>query len=76
MATSKKTGKDIIKTKPTIFPMGFAIGQVENGMVIIDFIDVFNGQSTIIESIALPQNKAAQLSASLMEIIENGESQD
>jgi hypothetical protein len=78
MSTSnKKTDAEIItKTKPTIFPLGFTVSQVEGSLVVVDFIDRLNGATTILESIALPKERAAQLSAALIEAIENGKSED
>ncbi len=73
---NKKSDNEIMKTKPTIFPLGFSVGQVENSLVIIDFIDVLNGKRTIIESIVLPMEKAEQLSAALIGTIQNEKSED
>lgn len=73
MATSdKKPNPKATKIKPTIFPLGLSISQVESSLIIIDFIDVINGKLTILESVALPPEKAAQLSKALNEVLENG----
>jgi hypothetical protein len=71
-----KTETPTIKTKPTIFPLGFAVSLIEDGSVIIDFVDVLNQAPTILESIALSKEKANALSAALMRAIENGKSED
>lgn len=76
MSNSKQRSKGSIKTKPTIFPLGFTVGLVEDSLVIIDFVDVINGNTTIIESIALPKQKAEQLSQALQEATKNGKSED
>jgi len=69
---SKAQTPEIIKTKPTVFPLGFTVSQVENSFVVIDFIDNLNGRHTIIESVALPLEKANQLSQAITEATENG----
>lgn len=77
--SSKKNPVEIIKaikTKPTIFPLGFSISQVESSLTVIDFIDNINGVMTVIESIAIPKERAAQLSEALMEAIENGKTKN
>ena len=74
--SNKKTGAEVIKTKPTIFPLGFSISQVEGSLIVINFIDNLNRETTIIESIALPKDKAAQLSKALIEAIDNGNLKD
>lgn len=56
----------IRKDKPTIFPLGFGVSDVENGaVVIIDFFDKTLGREgadlQIIESIAITKNKAKEL---------------
>lgn len=66
---TKKSDKNLIKLKPTIFPLGFSVSKVEDSLVIINFADVLNGERTIIESIALPREKAEQLSVALSEAI-------
>lgn len=72
MSTSnKKTDAEVTKLKPTIFPLGFNINQVEGGFVIIDFIDKLNGSTTIIESIALSGEKSKKLAEVLLEISNN-----
>ncbi|WP_155637676.1 hypothetical protein [Burkholderia cepacia] len=78
MSTSpkKKPDPEFVKLKPTMFPLGFAISQVSDGMLILDFIDVINGKSTVIESVALTAGKAAQLSSALVEALENGKSEE
>lgn len=78
MSTSsrKKLDPEVIKLKSTTFPLGFAISQVSDGMLILDFIDVINGKHTVIESIALTAGKAAQLSSALVDALENGKSED
>lgn len=77
MSTSnEKTKIEVIKTKPTIFPLGFFISQVESSLLVINFIDNINGETTILESIALPKERAVQLSEALIEAIENGKSED
>lgn len=76
MASPKKRSDSVMKIKPTIFPLGFSIGQVESSIVIVDFIDEINGIATIVESIALPKEKAAQLSAALADLIENDSPED
>jgi hypothetical protein len=73
--SSKKPSVQPIKTKPTVFPLGFAIGQVESDVIVIDFIDEFNGAQTIIESIALPMNKAAELANALAQATKNGKTE-
>lgn len=77
METSKKipTSK-LVKIKPTVFPLGFSLGKVEGSLIIIDFIDIINGKHTIIESMALPLEKAAQLSTALSDMLENGKSEN
>ena len=73
MSNSKHIDQDpIIKTKPTIFPLGFNLSMIENSLIIIDFMDVINKNNTIIESIALPEQKAQQLSQALLKIIKDG----
>lgn len=80
--SSKKTNSSdrsetpTIKTKPTIFPLGFSVSLVEDGSVIIDFVDVLNAVPTILESIALSKEKAKALSAALVRAIENEKSED
>lgn len=76
MSTSKQKSRNVIKTKPTIFPLGFTVGLVEDSLVIIDFIDEINEKRTILESIALPKQKAEQLSQALLEAIKDGKSED
>lgn len=73
---NKKSDRRLIKTKPTIFPLGFSVSKVEDSLVIIEFVDTLNGENTILESIALPKEKAEHLSAALVEAIKNGESED
>ena len=51
--------------------MGFAIGQVEEDFIVIEFIDSFDGVTTIIESIALPKSKASQLANALTKALES-----
>lgn len=74
--SSKKTDATIIKTKPTIFPLGFSVSLVDGSLVVIDFIDELNGMATILESIALPKDKAAQLSEALIGAIESEKSEN
>lgn len=73
---TKKSSKNLMKTKPTIFPLGFAVGKVENSAIVVEFFDVLNGEHTIIESIAMPFEKAMQLSITLKEAIEHAEDED
>jgi hypothetical protein len=73
---SVKAEKSMIKNKPTIFPLGFSVGLVENGPVIVDFVDVLNGVPTIIESIALSREKAEALASAIMEAVENEEAEN
>lgn len=74
--TTKPTDQQIIKTKPTIFPLGFAIAQIEKSFVVIDFVDQLDGRTVVLESIALPAERAAQLSQALKDSLENGDSED
>lgn len=67
----KSNNQSIIKTKPTIFPLGFAITRVEKSCVIIEFIDRVNGKTTVIESIALPNERANELSQAIKESLED-----
>ena len=75
MAKTKKSNPDnegtLVKLKPSILPMGFAIGQVEEDFIVIEFIDSFDGVTTIIESIALPKSKASQLANALTKALES-----
>jgi hypothetical protein len=73
---TKKSDKKLIKLKPTIFPLGFSVSKVEDSLIIINFADEINGQRTIIESIALPKEKAEQLAAALSDAIKNDEKDD
>lgn len=66
-SAAKNQAPEIIKTQPTVFPLGFSVSQVENSLVVVDFIDILNGRHTIIKSIALPLEKANQLSEALAE---------
>ncbi len=74
--SSKKQDHKTIKLKPTIFPLGFTISQVEESFVIVDFIDLINGEPTILESIALPTDKAVQLATALTEAVKNDSAED
>lgn len=76
--TSKpaKSEKTIIKNKPTVFPLGFTVGLVESGPIIVDFVDILNGVPTIIESIALSKEKAEALASAIMEIVQNEETEN
>ena len=73
---SLKSDVSVLKTKPTIFPLGFSVSLVDDGSVLVDFVDVLNGVPTIIESIALSNEKAMALSSALIKIVENEESED
>lgn len=77
MSTPKQKSKEnIVKTKPTIFPLGFTIGVIEDDLVIIDFMDVINEKRTILESIVLSKQKAEQLSQALQDAIRDEKSED
>lgn len=65
-----KNQKQPIKTKPTIIPMAFSIGAMDNDLIVIDFKDVINGEEQILESIAMTKNKALRLSEGLREAID------
>jgi hypothetical protein len=73
---NKKSDKKLIKLKPTIFPLGFSVSKVEDSLIIINFADEINGEKTIIESIAMPKEKAAQLATALSDAIKNDEKDD
>lgn len=60
---------DLVKSKPSIMPMGFAVGDVEDALIVIDFIDVLSGKPSIIESIVMPRSKALQLSKALAKAV-------
>lgn len=76
MAKLKKQPlESLIKSKPTILPMGFAVGQVEDELIVIDFIDEFSGQPAIIESIAMPKSKAMRLSNALAKAVKGEDEQ-
>lgn len=74
--TIKPINQQIVKTKPTIFPLGFAITQVEKSFVVIDFVDQLDGRTVVLESIALPTERAAQLSQALKDALEDDNSED
>ncbi len=70
MANPKTPQTDeLFKTKPSMMPMGFAVGEVEDALIVIDFIDVLSGRPTIIESVVMPKSKALQLSESLAKAV-------
>lgn len=73
---TKKSDKKLIKLKPTIFPLGFSVSKVEDSLIIINFADEINGERTIIESIAMPKEKAEQLATALSDAIKNDEKDD
>mgnify|MGYP000890596036 FL=1 len=52
-----KNHEQTIKTKPTIVPMAFAIGAMDNDLIVIDFKDELNGEEQILESIAMTTKK-------------------
>ncbi|MEI2771870.1 MAG: hypothetical protein ABTR54_07930 [Candidatus Competibacter sp.] len=74
--SNRKSDDMVIKLKPTIFPLGFTVSQVEKSLVIVDFIDIISGKPTVLESIALPIEKAHQLSSALTEALKNDSSED
>ena len=43
-----KNHEQTIKTKPTIVPMAFAIGAMDNDLIVIDFKDELNGEEHVI----------------------------
>ena len=65
-----KNQKQPIKTKPTIIPMAFSIGAMDNDLIVIDFKDELNGEEQILESIAMTTKKALRLSEGLKEAVD------
>lgn len=58
----------IKKLKPAIFPMGFSLSLVGTDIIVVDFIDIIGGEMTVVESIAMPKQKADQLARAINEI--------
>ncbi|MBS1169992.1 MAG: hypothetical protein H6R01_910 [Burkholderiaceae bacterium] len=70
----QNSDKPAIKVKPTIFPLGFSVVLVDEGSIIVEFLDTLNGVTTIIESVALPKEKAKALASALAGAIDDEES--
>lgn len=72
--TSKRN--EYKKMKSTILPMGFAVGLIDDDLVIVDFLDELNQEKVIAESIVLTKSKAKELVKSLNKIINNDEKEN
>ncbi|MCP4346567.1 MAG: hypothetical protein GY795_13705 [Desulfobacterales bacterium] len=60
----------------TLFPIGFGVSKVEDGIVVLNFIDIIdieNNDYEIISSIAMSEEKAKTLIKSLNEAINGNE---
>lgn len=66
---ANKNMAKIRKTKPTIFPFGFGIAHVEESFIVVDFLDENDGESIVIESIAMPKERALELAKALQDIL-------
>lgn len=58
------------KNEPTFFPMGYGIRSLDNGIVVLDFIDNYEKDiNTIISSVALPKEQAKELAEKILKLI-------
>lgn len=48
--------------------MGFSLSLVGTDIIVVDFIDIIGGEMTVVESIAMPKQKADQLARAINEI--------
>lgn len=64
----------IKKNNPTIFPLGFFVGELDGEIVVIEFIDTTqDNEVSIINSFALTVKKARELSEALISACDNND---
>lgn len=55
------------KNHPTIFPLGFSVGKLDSDILVVEFVDSnSSNELTIINSFALTEKKAKELSEALL----------
>lgn len=64
---SSESSSQAIRLKPSIFPIGFSVAQVGSSTLLIDFLDHINGKTTVIESVAVPADRARDLARAILE---------
>ena len=58
------------KLKTSILPFGFSVGLVDNGLILVEFLDILNDEDVIVESIALTKNKTESLVKALQQALQ------